>query len=289
MTDKSTKNILLTGASGFLGQHVLHELLTRPNLLEDGPWHVYALYGSKQGFPEAVKQVTKTAACTVTIESLDLTDDAAVKAWLAKHPPMHVCIHSAAISSPRVCQEDPDKATAMNVPKVLFDELCAQKCRIIALSTDQVYGGDQSASYKESDETQPVNVYGRSKLEMEQYLQQITNGQAVLLRSSIILGKLAPIAKAHDTFVHFCATRERTPTDFYTDEYRNVVFVEDVVETILFFIQRCCCGDQAVGGIYNMGGPTKVSRVDMAAAVKTTTLLLLLLLFLRLRQVVLTW
>ena len=56
-----------------------------------------------------------------------------------------------------MCQQDPDKATAMNVPKVFLDELCAQKCRIIALSTDQVYGGDQSALYLESsDDTQPV-------------------------------------------------------------------------------------------------------------------------------------
>ena len=272
MTDE-IKRILLTGSSGYLGQHFLYQLLTGapPPLGDDCAFHVYALYGKSKGFPEAVKEFT-VSNNLVTVESLDLTDIEAVKAWFRNHPNMDVCIHAAALSSPRVCEQDPEKAQKMNVPKAFFQELHAQNCCIISLSTDQVYDGTKVALYNEADPAHPVNVYGKTKLEMETYLQELSGKQqAVLLRSSIILGKKAPIAAAHDTFLHFCASREGQPTEFYSDECRSVVFVEDVVSTLLFltkhFITRKDDDDDAVGGVYNMGGPASVSRVDMAMAV----------------------
>ena len=242
------------GASGYLGQHVLEALLHLAT-----PSHIYAVFGKNQAFADAVSQYTN-----VTAVSVDLTDTDALNVWHAQHPPMNFCIHAAAMSSPRVCQQDPSKAKALNVPVPLFERLRDQKCQIIALSTDQVYAGDTNQLYVETDSAKPVNVYGQTKLLMEQVLENITHGDAVVLRSSIILGPLAPFASAHDTFIHFCAGREGQSTDFYNDECRSVVWVEDVVSAILWFVDNSSRGR---GGIYNMGGPRPLSRVDMARAV----------------------
>jgi len=272
-----TKRILVTGSSGYLGQHFLHHLLTHKPLSfgYDCVLHVYALYGTSKDFPQAVKEATNNGSKDVIVitESLDLTDTDAVKAWFQKQPPMDVCIHSAALSYPQICEQDYHQAYKLNVPKVFFQELQAQNCPIIALSTDQVYDGESSALYKETDPTQPVNTYGATKLAMETYLLDLFGKErAALLRSSVIFGKKAPIAAAHETFLHFCATRQGQPTDFYSDAFRSVVFVEDVVETLMFFtkhfIKRKDIDDNdAIGGAYNMGGPAAVSRVDMAEAV----------------------
>lgn len=139
----------------------------------------------------------------------------------------------------------------------------------------------------------PANVYGQTKLELEQYLLQSirsSTSNACLcfaLRSSIILGPEAPIAPdcAHGTFLDFCRSRGegKQPTTFYTNEYRSVVRVDRVVDTIDGIIARKVLGMGTEEGsndnddddedysrrtvIYNMGGPCRVHRMDMARAV----------------------
>ncbi len=77
------KRIVITGASGYLGQHLLNAFLTDPpqmTLTDDGTssassdYHIYALYRSAQGFPDAVTAIPCASHVTVTIECLDLTD-----------------------------------------------------------------------------------------------------------------------------------------------------------------------------------------------------------------------
>jgi dTDP-4-dehydrorhamnose reductase len=102
----------------------------------------------------------------------------------------------------------------------------------------------------------------------------------VILRSSIILGRKAPILPehAHDTFLHFCASRRGMTTDFYTNERRSVVSVDDVIASIQWFVCDYCCSSSSTKndngtitktttGIFNLGGPASVSRFDMARAV----------------------
>jgi dTDP-4-dehydrorhamnose reductase len=265
-TKRTPRKIVLTGASGYLGQHILHRLVTDPPPGDLERVHIFAVYGSKEGFSEAVMQLDATK--TITVESLDLSNDQAVTVWIKDHPGMDVCIHTAALSSPRACEDEKERARNLNVPHHFFEQLEAGNCRIIALSTDQVYEGT-APPYVETDAAKPVNVYGTTKLAMEDCLSKCTD--AVVLRSSIILGPKAPLAPAHDTFLHFCASREDKSTDFYTDECRSVIFVNDVVETILWFAQASLGGatDDAShrGRVFNMGGPVSVSRVDLARAV----------------------
>lgn len=59
-TETRPHNIVLTGASGYLGQHILHRLVTNPPPGDLEHVHIYALYGSKEGFPEAVMQLDST-------------------------------------------------------------------------------------------------------------------------------------------------------------------------------------------------------------------------------------
>lgn len=264
--------LLVTGSSGFLGQHLVHSLLTLPieNVSED--LHLFALVHSVSGLDAAIGAVpNKLPFVRTHVVSLDLTDEKAVEAWVQHNAPFDACIHAAALSSPRVCQTEPDRAARLNNPTHFFR--CLQTTgnvkRILALSTDQVYEGTR-APYAETDDTRPCNVYGQTKVAMEESLGTLFGSRkeqsVVLLRSSIILGPRAPLLpeETHDTFLHFCASRKDTDTVFYTDECRSIVFVDNVVDCIRWLLattwtERSC--------VYNLGGPTSVSRYDMAQAV----------------------
>ena len=258
---RKTKRIVLTGASGFLGQHLLHFFLTCP--AKDCNYHIYALYWSAEGFPEAVQAVQPVDGVSVEVESLDLSSEDDVKAWMEKHSEIDVCIHTAALSSPRACQEKAERAMAINAPSTFLLSLLSKKnTAIIALSTDQVYDGS-NPPYVEQVKPEPCNVYGHSKRRMEEMLQMIDTDRVVLLRSSIILGPKAPISPeiAHTTFLHFIASRQDQDTEFYSDERRSVIAVSDVIATIQYFV------DSNESGVFNMGGPESISRFDMAKAV----------------------
>jgi dTDP-4-dehydrorhamnose reductase len=218
---------------------------------------------------------TRVPAITLQVHALDFTCQEDVEAWVNRFgATISLCIHTAALSVPRRCQEDPQKAKDLNVPTALLRGLCQRHhVPIIALSTDQVYDGNNSELYTETSPTHPVNVYGETKLAMEQILQQQDKTPMVILRSSIILGPKAPILpeQTHDTFLHFCQGRIQTrqQTTFCTDEIRSVIATDNVVETILYFTKRILNAPSSVHSeIYNMGGPQqRISRYDMAKAV----------------------
>lgn len=263
------RRLVITGASGYLGQHLLSRFLTTlPSHYE-----VFALFGdsSYDEFVEAVRKID--TAVTVHVESLDLTDAAAVQAWVSSHSnsasPLDLCLHLAALSSPKACEDHPVKADAINNPVAFLEALAVAHVPTVALSTDQVYDGT-AAPYVETDHSHPVNVYGQTKVAMEVFLEKFFSEHStphIALRSSIMLGPLAPIlpAQAHSTFLHFCESRAREAqqTQFYVDEMRNVVSVQDVVNVLLYFGQHGI----SAPGVYNMGGKDRVSRLDMARAV----------------------
>ena len=275
--------VLITGASGYLGQHLIHTLqrqqqqqqhLQDENNDKDGTngIELYCLFRSMEGFHESVKDVP----IVKDVSSLDLTDSKAVKDYFrdkagtgsnddnkTASSSFDVCIHLAAMSSPRKCHEDPQGARAANVP-VAFLSALPKDILMVALSTDQVYDGT-SAPYSNNALPNPVNVYGTTKLQMELYIKANFD-RCVVLRSSILLGPDAPYCdKAHNTFVQFCKSRQGQHTTFYTDECRSVCGVKDATRVLQYFVRNH--GQHHQTEVFNMGGPERVSRWDMATAV----------------------
>lgn len=293
----STPQVLLTGSSGYLGQYLLHSLLHDPLQLPPSATsglQVHALYGGMEGFEQAVESMAANAQnnsnnnVKVQVHKLDLTNEKDVAAWMNQHgAQMDVCVHTAALSVPRLCDADPKRAQALNVPIAFLEGLAKHAVPVIGLSTDQVYDGTK-APYKEIDPTNPLNIYGKTKVEMEDLLTKLASSSAsnnskklpmILLRSSIMLGPKAPILgdQAHSTFLHFCSTREKQETTFWTDECRSVLAVDNVVQVLRWFVQKLLFlssssldgsdSSSSLSGIYNMGGPARQSRMDMAQAV----------------------
>jgi len=269
------KAVLITGASGYLGQHLLSSLCENTRTCakdEDAspvPFRIVAAYGSLDSFAAdfASSDLSENSSVSVTlVGGVDLSDRPCVESLFATHGPFDCVVNLAAVSSPGVCQKSPELAQAVNCPAPLVDALrdATDTC-IIHLSTDQVYAGTD-APYKETDEARPVHVYGDSKVAFEKELLRKFPSSAVALRSSLILGPPTPFRCRKQTFLQFVEGRltRNEETMFYTDEYRSVVYVGDVIRVIRHFLESGI-GDQD-SGVYNMGGSDSASRLDIVDA-----------------------
>ncbi|EEC74279.1 hypothetical protein OsI_09525 [Oryza sativa Indica Group] len=159
---------------------------------------------------------------------------------------------------------------ATNVPSSLVTWLLSfgnDNTLLIHLSTDQVYEGVKSF-YKEDDETLPVNMYGKSKVAAEKFIIEQCSNYAIL-RSSIIYGPqtISPVAKSLPIQWMDSVLSQGQQVQFFNDEFRCPVYVKDMVDVVLSLTKSWLADGKAVQVLLNVGGPDRVSRLQMAESV----------------------
>ena len=128
-----TVHLILTGASGYLGQHLLSHWI-REGVIQDESsvqFYITALYHKSETFPNAVEAFRQsnqphTSILDVVVSSIDLTNPSPddIKSLLQFSDVSSVIVvHSAALSSPRACQADPETARVINILKKFLDAL----------------------------------------------------------------------------------------------------------------------------------------------------------------------
>ncbi len=138
--------ILVTGAAGFIGQHVCHELIEAGHtaITLDRPWYMYK---NQTDSMDIMADIT---------EPLDPIDG------------LDAVVHLAAVASPRECDENPSRAFDVNVNgtyQVLKMALESGAKKFIFSSTAHVYGSP-AAMLPTSTEAplRPGGVYATTKI-----------------------------------------------------------------------------------------------------------------------------
>jgi dTDP-4-dehydrorhamnose reductase len=85
------------------------------------------------------------------------------------------CINCAAYTNVEKAESDQEKAFEINAEAVRnLAEICKKNhTTLIHFSTDYVFDGTAKAPYSETDHTNPINVYGASKLKGENYIKDV--------------------------------------------------------------------------------------------------------------------
>lgn len=85
------------------------------------------------------------------------------------------CINTAAYTNVEKAESEPEKAYSINAEAVRNLAECCKRTETVLLhiSTDYVFDGKKKTPYTEADVPNPINVYGASKLEGEEHIQEI--------------------------------------------------------------------------------------------------------------------
>jgi dTDP-4-dehydrorhamnose reductase len=190
--------------------------------------------------------------------ALDVSDRDQVMQVVAAASP-DVVVHAAAYTNVDGCETDPDQAYAVNA---LGTRHVAEAARLVGarvcyVSTDYVFDGTAGAPYREWDATNPMSVYGRSKLAGERVLQP----EDTVVRTSWVCGRYGR------NFVKTILTKaaEGEPLRVVDDQHGCPTFAEDLAAMIRRLVAARLPG---VFHVTNQGATTwyRFARDAVAAA-----------------------
>jgi len=128
------------------------------------------------------------------IKALDITDEAAVRSALSAEKPDWI-INCAAYTAVDQAESEPEQASLVNAkgPELLAQTAKEVGARLLHVSTDYVFGGDQEpncmrAPIAEDEACVPCGVYGESKLKGEQAVQEVLPDTSLIVRTSWLHG-----------------------------------------------------------------------------------------------------
>lgn len=200
-------------------------------------------------------------------DSLDLEKAEAIRIWIEEIAP-DLIVNAAAYTDVDGAEDAPERAFAANAeaPGILAEEAKRSGIPLVHYSTDYVFGGraGQDANpYKEDDTTNPVNVYGRSKLAGEEAIRAVGPNH-LILRSSWVYGNRR---KNFLKTVQRLA-REGNPLRMVNDEFGSPTWARMIAETTAQVLART--GAEALGergGVFHCAAVGVVSRHAFAAAI----------------------
>ena len=232
------KKLLLTGASGFLGYHLLR-------LAAD--YEVYAVYHTRAGDYGGATWVN----CNLTnyIDTGNLFDDI--------EPDL--VIHAAAISDANYCQQHEDAAMAVNVEaSINLAGICSDfQIPFVFTSTDLVFDGTKG-SYEETDAVNPLNAYGEQKVIAEREIHRIYP-PALIARLPMLFGR-PEASKANYLNKLLSQLRNWEMAKLFVDEYRSAAGARSVAKGLLQVAETAT-------GIVHIAGPERLSRYDFGVLV----------------------
>lgn len=115
---------------------------------------------------------------------LDITNREAVNHYFSNHA-IDYCVNCAAYTNVELAESEADKAYLVNSEAVKhLAEACAKyDTTLIHISTDYVFDGTKTTPYVETDTTNPISVYGASKLKGEQNIQEAVQNYFIIRTS----------------------------------------------------------------------------------------------------------
>lgn len=192
--------ILITGANGQLGRAVtkMYNLISKDDLL------------------------------LTDHSQLDITSLDKVYKFVTENRP-NTIINCAAHTKVDLCEEEEDSAFRINSigPKNLAQAAYSIGAEIVQISTDYVFDGTAKKPLKEFDITNPMTVYGKSKLQGENFVRSL-NPRHYIIRTAWLYGDgnnfVQTMLKLSETKSELKVVSDQFGTPTSTDDVSNIIF-----------------------------------------------------------------
>lgn len=249
------KKALVTGGAGFIGSHIVEELVTRG-------FPVVSIDDYSAGKKINLKHLKKYR--NFTEAKCDITDKKNLEKYFKG---VDIVLHNAA-SKKSVCLINPRRDLEVNSGGAYNLLELATKHKIkkfVHASTGSVYGEAQYFPQDEKHPTNPVSYYGVSKLGAEKYVQvfnKIDKLNTTILRYFHVYGTRQEFNDYGGVVAIFTRNlvEKRTPIIFGTGrQERSFTYVKDVVKANLLVATL----PQTNGQIYNCASGIKVTINDL--------------------------
>jgi dTDP-4-dehydrorhamnose reductase len=191
------------------------------------------------------------------LPELDVTDLSAVLDAFASFRP-EVVVHAAALTDTVRCESEPDLAYTVNALGARNVAVACQQAdaAMLYVGTNEVFDGARREPYLEFDEPNPLNVYGRSKLAGERFVQTLL-ARHYVVRTAWLYGA----GGANFPSKILAAAGERPELSFVVDEIATPTWTCDLVAALAALIQ------QPLYGVYHLTNSGACSRFEWAREV----------------------
>lgn len=234
-------NIYITGITGMLGYNIYKTLKDRTTITG--------------------LDITDIIIPGLSYQNISLYDRESVEKSIAEAAP-DVLIHTAAMVHVDGCEENPEEAKRLNTDVTEQLAFICHKYRIkmVYISTDAVFDGENPELYKEDDPVNPLNVYGQTKLDGESCVLKYPEN--LVLRTNIY-GMNIQKKQSFGEWIYY-SLKEGKILNMFTDIDFSPILVNELAELIYLSCQKNLCG------LYHACGTGCITKYDFGMELKRT-------------------
>ena len=224
------KKVLLIGAKGQVGQELQLTLLQLGEVISIGR------------------------------EELDLTNSEKISQLIREIHPDYL-VNAAAYTAVDKAESEPELAYYINAkaPKIMAESAEKIQAKFLHISTDYVFDGRKNTPYLETDLTNPLGVYGQSKLRGEEEIKTV-NSQAIILRTAWVYGSYG---KSNFVKTMLRLGKEREELKVVVDQVGSPTWAKDIATAITHLLINV----DNPPGIYNFTNSGVASWFDLTKAI----------------------
>jgi dTDP-4-dehydrorhamnose reductase len=225
------KKILVTGSNGQLGQC----------------------------FKQQLHNATDISCCFATREDLDITNNDIVHRFFSENN-FDYCVNTAAYTNVEKAEGEQEEAFLINAEGAYNVAKACKEHNVVLLhiSTDYVFDGTKKKPYIETDDTQPINVYGASKLQGEHYVQDIWS-KHFIIRTSWLYSEYGH--NFLNSMLRFA--KERKAIKITTEQTGAPTNANDLAMVLLKIITE----ESTMFGVYHFSNQGEATWYDFAEAI----------------------
>ncbi|MFM2378900.1 MAG: hypothetical protein RLZZ143_1478 [Cyanobacteriota bacterium] len=193
-------------------------------------------------------------------EELDLTNSEKIGQLIREIHPDYL-VNAAAYTAVDKAETEPELAYSINAtaPKIMAESAEKIQAKFLHISTDYVFDGRKNTPYLETDLTNPLGVYGQSKLRGEEEIKTV-NSQAIILRTAWVYGSYG---KSNFVKTMLRLGKEREELKVVVDQVGSPTWAKDIATAIT---QLLINADNPAG-IYNFTNSGVASWFDLTKAI----------------------